>query len=332
MFYCDFGKAFTKAVIISLLVVAIFSGCSKDKEAKKNEIAPLPGEAVGLLSLVSVDVSGWQGEDTELMSEAKDMVKYMNNEAELYSAYGLKRLAAKKYKNEKSHPMLVEIYEFDSSENAYGIYSFDTVGDKLDMGQDSVYGHGLLKFWKGNMLVRVLAKEEYKDLEEDILAFGRQVDSKITTTGSKPKLLSLMLEENLVPDSLHFFHKNICLNNICYIPESVELGLSQQTDAVTAEYALGGKQPVRLLLVKYPDELTAKTAFESFSKAYFNDEFISADRPINMVKMGEEDYTAIALNRKLIILVFEAQSENICKKMVAAVLVKVDMYGAEIGL
>lgn len=332
MFYCDSAKAFTKAVTISLLVIAIFSGCSKDKKAEENEVASPPGEAVGLLSLVSVDIPGWQGEDAELVSEAEDMVKYMNDEAELYSAYGLKRLAAKKYKNEKSHPMLVEIYEFDSSENAYGIYSFDTVGDKMDMGQDSVYGHGLLKFWKGNMLVRILAREEYKDLEEDVLAFGRQVDSKIAITGSKPKLLSLILEENIVPNSLHFFHENICLNNICYIPESVELGLSQQTDAVTAEYALGGKQPLRLLLIKYPDELTAKAAFESFSKTYFNDETISADRPISMVKMGEEDYTAIALNRKLIILVFEAQSENICKKIVAAVLVKVDMYGTEIGL
>ena len=326
------GGAFVKTVILSLLVIAIFSGCSREKKVKEEDDASLPGEEIGLLSLVSVEISGWQEEESVLVSETKDIAKYMNDKADLYAAYGLKRLAAKKYKNEKSHPMLVEIYEFDSSENAYGIYSFDTVGDKLDMGQDSVYGHGLLKFWKDNMLVRVLAEEEYKTLEEDVLAFGRQVDSRITTTGSKPKLLSLILEEDIIPDSLHFFHENICLNNICYIPESVELGLSQQMDAVTAEYDQGGKQPLRLLLVKYPDELTARTAFESFSKTYFRDESISADRPLNMVKMGEEDYTAIALSQKLIILVFEAQSENICRKMVAAVLVKVDMYGVEVGL
>jgi len=326
------GGAFVKTVILSLLVVAILSGCSREKKVKEEDDASLPGEEIGLLSLVSVEIAGWQEEESVLVSETKDIAKYMNDKADLYAAYGLKRLAARKYKNEKSHPMLVEIYEFDSSENAYGIYSFDTVGDKLDMGQDSVYGQGLLKFWKSNMLVRVLAEEEYKDLEEDVLAFGRQVDSRITTTGSKPKLLFLVPEEYLIPDSLHFFHENICLNNICYIPESVELGLSQQIDAVMAEYDQGVKYPLRLLLVKYPDELAARTAFESFSKAYFHDESISADRPLNMVKMGEEDYTAIALNQKLIILVFEAQSENICRKMVAAVLVKVDMYGVEVGL
>ena len=332
MFFCSFSGDFMKVAIISVLAIAIFSGCSKENETGGVEEAPLPGEEIGLLSLVSVEILGWQAEETILIGKAKDMLKYMEDDADLYVAYGLKRLAAKKYKNEKSLPMLVEIYEFDSSADAYGIYSFDTVGDKLDMGQDSVYGHGLLKFWKDNKLVRVLAEEEYQDLEEDVLEFGRQVDSKILTTGAKPELLSLLMEEDIIPDSLHFFHENICLNNICYMPESIELGLSQQTDAVTAEYALGGKQPLRLLLVKYPDELAARAAFEKFSELYFRGESVSVDIPLNIVQMGEEEYTAISLSRNFLILVFESQSEAICRKVVAAVLVKVDMYGEGMGL
>jgi len=332
MFFCSFSGDFMKVAILSLLIVTIFSGCSKEKETREIGGAPLPGEDIGLLSLVSVAIPGWQEEETILISKPEDMLKYMKDEADLYVAYGLKRLAAKKYKNEKSLPMLVEIYEFGSSADAYGIYSFDTVGDKLDMGQDSVYGHGLLKFWKDNKLIRVLAEEEYQDLEEDVLEFGRQVDSKILTTGAKPELLSLLLEEDIVPDSLHFFHENICLNNICYIPESVGLGLSQQTDAVTAQYALGGKQPLRLLLVKYTDELAARAGFEKFSELYFRGESVSVDIPLNTVKMGEGEYTAISLARNLLILAFEAQSEAICRKVVAAVLVRVDMYGEGMGL
>lgn len=312
------------AVIISLLTIVLCSGCSsKGKEAE----AP-PEREIDLLSLVSVQIPGWQGQETMLVSKAEDMFQYMDGGAELYFAYGLRRLAVKKYKNEESLPMLVEAYEFDSSENAYGIYSFDTVGDKLDIGQDAVYGYGLLRFWKDKILVKVLAEKEYQGLVEDVLAFGRQIDSKILTDGSKPDLLSLVPEEKLVPDSLHFFHKTICLNNIHYIPESTALGLSEQTNAVTAQYALGGKQPPRLLLIEYPDEPAAKSAFESFGESYFQEGFISAsgDSP-NIANIGEEEYNSIALKRNFVVLVFEAQHPDFCKELMAATIAKIELYG-----
>ena len=173
--------------------------------------------------------------------------------------------------------------------------------------------------------------EEYKKLEEDIFTFGRQIDAKIPAAGLRPRMLALIPEEKLVPDSLHFFHENICLNNICYIPESIALNLSDQTNAVTAQYALGGNQPSRILLIEYPDELVAKTAFEKFVQLYFHGQPIHADRQINIVKIAEEEYNAIALDRNFLILVFETQYSSLCKKLVAATLAKTKLYGRPIG-
>gem|GEM_PF-419283 len=314
-----------KAAVISLLAIAVCSGCSsKGKEAE----APPEEEEIDLLSLVSVQVPGWQEQETVLISKAEDMFKYMDGGAELYLAYGFRRLAVKRYKSEESLPMLVEVYEFDSSENAYGIYSFDTAGDKLDIGQDAVYGHGLLKFWKDKILVRVFAEKEYQKSEDDLLAFGRQIDSKIPTEGSRPDLLSLIPEKKLVPDSLHFFHKNICLNNIYYIPESTALGLSEHTDAVTAQYALGGRQPPRLLLIEYTDEPAARTAFEAFGKLYFRGGSVSASAgEPSTVEMGEKEYNSIALRRNFVILIFEAEHPDLCKGLMAETLAKIELYG-----
>ena len=321
VFLHDSYGLFTKVVVL-LLAIAVCSGCSSEEKA----VTTPPSEEIDLLSLVSIQVPGWQEVETMLVSKAEDMYKYMDGGAELYFAYSFKSLAVKKYKNKKSLTMLVEVYEFDTSENAYGIYSFDTVGDKLDIGQDAVYGHGLLRFWKDKIFVQVFAEEEYLELEEDVLVFGRQVNSRILKTGSKPYLLSLVPNEDLVPDSLHFFHQNICLNNIYYIPESTALKLSEQTDAVTAQYALGGKKPARLLLIEYPDESEARQAFESFSASYFQGESINADLRINTVRMAENEYNSITLNRNFVILVLEAQHANLCKRLVAATLAKIDLY------
>ena len=325
LLYNSYGS-FTKVVVL-LLAIAVCSGCSSEEK----EVTTPPSEEADLLSLVSIQVPGWQEVETMLVSKAEDMYKYMDGGAELYFAYGFKSLAVKKYRNKKSLPMLVEVYEFDTSENAYGIYSFDTVGDKLDIGQDAVYGHGLLRFWKDKMFVQVFAEEEYLELEEDVLVFGRQINSRILKTGSKPDLLSLVPNEDLVPDSLHFFHQNICLNNIYYIPESTALKLSEQTDAVTAQYALGGKKSARLLLIEYPDEFAAGQAFESFSASYFQGESINADQRINTVRMAENEYNSITLNRNFVILVLEAQHANRCKKLVAATLAKIDLYGRRVS-
>lgn len=325
-----------KAVVISLLVIITCLGCSsKEKDAESPSV-----KEIDLLSLVSVQAPGWRQEKTMIIVKPEDMKDYMGSKAELYFAYSFRRLAVGKYKNEMSLPMLVEVYEFDSSENAYGIYSFDMVGNRLNIGQDALYGHGLLRFWKDKLLVRVIAEEEYKDLEDDVFAFGRQVDSKILTTGSKPRLLSLVPEENLVPRSLHFFHKNICLNNIHYIPESVELGLSEYTNAVTAYYAFGGKQPPLLLLIEYPGESEAKTASKRFGDLYLRAEPMSAtdvasrsamERLMNIVRMGPEEYSSMALTQNFLILVFEAHNSEICKILMAKTLTKIELYGKSIG-
>jgi len=310
-----------KMLIISLLVVAFFSGCSSE-EIRVEEAPQI--EEMDLLSLVSVQVPGWQEKEIALISELKDMSKYMDSDVELYLAYGVRRLATKKYENSQSLPMLVEVYEFDSSENAYGIYSFDTAGDKLNIGQDSAYGHGLLKFWKDKFLVRIIAAEEYARLKADVLSFARQVDSRILTTGSRPKLLSMLPKEKLIPDSIHFFHKNICLNNICYMPESALLGLSEQTNALTAQYDMGGSQPL-LLLISYPDETAAMTAFMEFGTVYFQGETVDPERRLNVVRMGAEAVSSISLHRKFVIMVVDARTSEICKKLVAATMAEIEL-------
>jgi len=322
-----------RLMIISLLAVFAFYGCSskdkQDKEEEKIEVNdPLPENQNNLLELASVQMSDWKGEEGKIISDAEEISGYMDKDTELYLSYGFKKLAVKEYKNGKSLPMLVEICEFNNSANAYGIYSFNTVGDKPGIGQGSVYDHGVLKFWKGNMLVRVVAREDYLDLEEDVLEFGRKIDAKILSNGEKPELQALMPEENLVPDSLHFFHKNICLNNICYIPESVDLGLSEQTNAFTARYAFANNgQAALLLLVEYPDKALARTGFDKFSASYFRaEQSILAERPINTIRVTENEYNSISLKDNFLIMVLEAQNADICKKLVAATLAKIDLY------
>ena len=326
----------SKVSVLLLLLIVIFPGCSwKGKTVKSKrgeEIKASSGEEIDLVSLASVQVPGWNESQTMLINLPEDLVRYTKerkDEADFFLTYSFKMLAVKKYKNERSLPMLVEVYEFGNSEDAYGVYSFDTVGDKLNIGQEAVYSHGLLEFWKDRMLVRIFAEEEYQDLKEDVLTFGRQIESKILTIGSKPKLLSLLPVEKLISNSLHYFHENACLNNIYYIPESVALGLSNQTNVVAARYASGKISPPLLVLVEYPDGSSARVAFENFTASYFQEKYVSAGQKINILKMSEGEYNSISLSKNFLMLIFDAEDADVCKNLAAETLANIELYGAK---
>ncbi|MBD3184910.1 hypothetical protein GF312_21690 [Candidatus Poribacteria bacterium] len=308
--------------ILFILVPVIFCICCSPEEKEEQQI-----QGGDLSSFVIIQKDGWHKEQNKSMKKPDDIWDYAGKDGELYQSYGVIGAAIAKYKNEKSLKILVEIYEFTNSEDAYGLYSFDTVGESMDIGQESVFNHGLLKFWKDKFLVRIIAEEEFPQLKKDIISFAREVDSRILSTGSKPQLLAFLPNEKKVPNSLHYFHQNICLNNIFYIPESSELCLSDQTKAVTAEYAYGTKQPTQFILIEYPENSQAISAFASFGELYFQGEKISSDQNVIIARMAEEQYDSMAIMRNFIIIILEARHPDICRKLMAETLTNIELHG-----
>jgi len=131
---------------------------------------------------------------TDLMEAIKEQEgwseNFINGGAELYFSYNFKELCVQEYQdNEKTH-ITVEIYEMDRSENAYGVYSFDTDGEHPDIGNEATYGYGLLKFWKDRFFIRIFSSSEEETVRETIFIFGSALASKIYNKGMKPWIVS----------------------------------------------------------------------------------------------------------------------------------------------
>lgn len=310
-----------KTLVFLLLILMAFYGCAK----KDNQEPVVVEQEINLANVVNVTIPGWKAEKERVIENEKYLKLYAGRLSDLYIAYGFKKLVSKEYKNSDSLSIIVEAYDLGTSKNAYGLYSFDTVGEKLTVGQDAVYSHGIIKFWKGRLFIQVVAEEEYRQLEKNVIAFARAVDQKIPYTSEKPNLLKMVPEERMVPDSIHFFHQNICLNNIYYIPESHSLGLSDQTDVVTAQYNFGKEMYPRLILIEYPDELSAQNASNGFTVLYFDEETpVYKDDNINVVRTDEGEYNSISIKRNFLILVFESRSADVSRKLATTTIKKLD--------
>lgn len=308
-------------VIILNFISLTIIGCLNNDEPIETAT-----ESVDLISIVDVNIPNWELIRSRFIVDQQELRRYLGRSDELYFAYGFERLLIREYKNKKSFPLKVEAYLLNSSENAYGIFSFDQVGKKIAIGQGAVYSLGILRFWKDRLFIKIIATEEYQELEKDAIMFAKIIDSKIKNTGQKPKIISYVPEEKLIPDSMHYFHKNISFNNIYYLPETIHLNLNEETNAVAVQYSFGGGNFPRLIIIEYPDNTLSETAYNSFKKSYFSDQKTVNESENNIIiQTDENDYNSMYLYKNFIILTFEALTANTCKKLSDQTIFKINM-------
>jgi hypothetical protein len=270
-----------------------------------------------LISKINIP-PGWSPIGTLEVYAGEKLVDYINGGAELYFAYNFKEVAVRKYCIESDIDISLEIYEMDRPENAYGVYSFDTDGQHPDVGQDATYSDGLLRFWKGRYFVRIFVSDETERLKNELAILGSLAARVVQESGSAPTILKMIPEDGLIPESIHYFHKNVCLNNFYYLSDDNILNLDAETEAVTYECDFDGGL-LRIILVQYPNYDIARDAYISFMSAYFRDAEIgdtrlrSSSEFVGMVEQGV--YSGVRIEQRYLILVFEAETESSCRGM-----------------
>src|SRR4030043_1085314 len=165
-------------MVCILLVVEIVKG---EEKGKMNQEISLPSEA-----------AGWQWDEKEMKYNSRTLFDYIDGTAELYLAYGFQSLTVRRFEKSKQPPITVELYEMASSEDAYGVFSFERQDEAVGIGQGSEFGGGLLRFWKGNCFVSIYADGEGMEVESAILTMGRAAANSIQATGPAPKLVTFI--------------------------------------------------------------------------------------------------------------------------------------------
>jgi hypothetical protein len=192
-----------------------------------------------------------------------------------------------------------------SSEDAYGVFSFERQDEDAGIGQGSEFGGGLLRFWKGKYFVSIYADGEGVEVEPAILKIGRETANSIASTGQEPKLIGMIpgKEFGLVDKGLRFLRSYILLNQRFFVAHQNILNLNRQTEAVLAQY-LRDRQKIQLLLIRYPHFKEAADAYQSFMKIYLHDAG-GNDRS----KTEDQKWTIARQRNEFILIIFGAPAE-----------------------
>jgi len=275
--------------------IVTITGMVKGEEKRKmNPEVSLPLEA-----------GDWKWDEEEMKYDSRTLFKYIDGAAELYLAYGFQNLRVRRFGKSNQPPLIVELYEMASSEDAYGVFSFEHQDEAVGIGQGSEFGGGLLRFWKGKYFVSIYAEGEGVEVESGILKMGRATADSILTKGPEPKLVGFIPGKDfgLVDRSLRYLRSHVLLNQRFFISHQNILNLSWKTEAVLAQY-IQDKKKTQLLLIRYPNLKEAGEAYQSFIKAYFPDA-----RGKDRSRTEDGKWTSSRQQNEFVLIVFGAPTE-----------------------
>jgi len=262
-----------------------------EQKGKMNPEISLPAE-----------VAGWTWDEKEMKYDSKTLFEYINGAAELYLAYGFQGLTVRKFEKSSQSPITVELYEMASSEDAYGLFSFERQDEAVGIGPGSEFGGGLLRFWKGKYFVSIYADGGEAEAESAILTMGRATADLILETGPEPELVGLIPDKDfgLADRSVRYLKSHILLNQRFFIAHENILNLSRRTEALLAQYSQE-EQKTHLLLIRYPGAKEAKDAYQSFMDAYLPDAGVR-----DLVKTEDRKWTMARQRGEIVVVVFGA--------------------------
>lgn len=189
--------------------------------------------------------------------DEKTIFSYINGGAEVYKAYNMRQCLSRRYTKLEGPSIILDIFDMGSAEDAFGVFTHDTDGKAVDIGQDARFRPGWLSFWKHRYFVSIYAEEDTASAENAVDALGRKVSACIPQKGAKPDILLSLPADGLDVENIRYLHHPVILNYHFYLSDENILNLAAETKAVLANYRTGG-QSARLLLISYPDEKKAK--------------------------------------------------------------------------
>ncbi|HHT9137141.1 MAG TPA: DUF6599 family protein, partial [Candidatus Wunengus sp. YC60] len=270
----------------------------------------------------------WKRISVPNIYEGKEkLYEYIDGGAEPYLSYSFIRVSNAEYQivgangrsplkntdkteniKETSKKILVDIWEFGSPEDAFGVFSKDRAGTDIKLGNGSALFNNYLYLWHDVYFIRIEPREGDVSPEDVILAGKSIINIMPYKKASLPAILSLLPLQHLVQNSFIFFHKKIILDNIYisdnYIEENV-FHLSEKTDAVIAKYKPAADTEFPGLIIKYPDADAARLAFDDVLKLWRSwGETESASGAIHTFQGKNQRYTSCLLVKNILGMAF----------------------------
>ena len=275
----------------------------------------------------------WTRPDAPRRIDETSIFSYMDGGGELYLGYRFDHLDVYEYAAPGRDPILVELYWMRGSDDGFGLLSNDWGGEPVVLqpsnagdapravpASRALYGAGLLRIWSDTLYARVMAARETAESREQVMALGRAIVAG-RPLAPRPELLDLLPDRvgatySIRRDRVWFLRSHLVLNSAYFLASQNILDLSLACEAAIAPYE-SGAPPVtsrkgtphrpHLLVVRYPDAITARRALAHFLGAYLPETRTvpQPDRRLSGAQQVEHGWVSYRLDGALLFVAFD---------------------------
>jgi hypothetical protein len=210
-------------------------------------------------------IAGWTPAGEVQIFDVENLYDLVDGQANAFFAYGFERVAVQDYEDADAAIVRVEVWQLQTSADAYGLFSTHRTGMPVAIGNGGDADPGRrLDFWQDRYFVRVFAASALEDAT--IHAFAEGASRGLPTGGEKPSLVGRLPIDGLIEGSDIFFRQEISIQDYLWLGGQNLLALGPETAAVLARYEVGGEEGW-LVLVEYPDTQATTEALEALQES-----------------------------------------------------------------
>ncbi len=271
---------------------------------------------VSLATEIPESFNGWNALGPDETYTPENLYEYIDGGAELYRAFNVQQVLARRYIKEDAPEIIVDIFDMGSSEDAFGVYHHSLrEGPDVDIGKDSEFLDTALYFWKGRFFVSIITLGDTEDTHRAMLEIGKSIGKAIPDAGSPPHLVTLLNIKNANIAEVHFFHNHLILNNYYYISDENILHLGEGSEGVLARYNIERPEPTAdkeitpvALVIQYRSDDRAEQALTTFTNIYIPD----ADTD-GYAHLEDQKWAAVEVYKNHLIAVFDTPSREVAQ-------------------
>jgi hypothetical protein len=210
----------------------------------------ISGKAIDNLIPGDDEIPGWKMTEKPGIFEGDNLFELIDGGADLYYEYGFMKVLSVHYADPANTNLLVEVYEMEDSQSAYGIFSITrrTSAWSDSFGSLAAIEGSYISFWKSRYYVTVSFTSGQQFDAAVLSVFAADISGRIPGESIYPPIIEKF--RNLSQDGKTIFLEgNIALSNFYYFDYKNVFQLKQA--------AAGSADGYHWIIMDYPDSTNA---------------------------------------------------------------------------
>jgi len=226
----------------------------------------------------------------------EELWDYINGGGDPYLTFNFIRVSTADY-TDGENTVKVDLWEFDTTDDAFGAYARDRRGGPVDAGDEGSMLRGSLWARHGRFMISILDMKDTPPDQTKLLA-TTAFQALEAEPAPRPEICRELPRENLDELNVVFMRDAAPLFNIKLADKWIEdgtFGIAEGAVGAYGPYNLrADDKPAGLLLVRHTDEQAPPAAAKRLAdqRREWGDELV-ADEPYIVFKAGEDNYCVI---------------------------------------